>query len=375
MKVSVIIPVYNVEPYVQKCLQSVFAQTYKDVEVILIDDCSTDQSMSIVNNVVSEYNGKFSIRIIRNEHNLGLSQSRNRGIDDAKGEYVFFLDSDDEISKDCIQTLVSAAIDNKPDVVIGDYAVHGSSDYFPPLKLNSGRIRNREAIIKAYAKEKIYVMAWNKLVKRSFIIRNHLYFVPGIIHEDCLWSFQIACLSQDWVIAKKTTYYYKVRSGSIKTDTDMARDIHCLKYVLSNMVRFAVEHNLCNNKYIYSFLEEEKLRLLSTYLHYGVKKQEIMSDLYPFIKSLRYVDLRKPILWSKLKARYMVRDIHYYMLPQEQAYCFVHLHDLLALRSGWLSRCRLLCWVFNVWFLYVIGNPQKSSKSQKYIYKVLPHIN
>ena len=114
-------------------------------------------------------------------------------------------------------------------------------------------------------KERIYVMAWNKLVRRDFILKNGLFFKEGIIHEDLLWSFQTICQSKSIGIVKSPTYIYKVRSNSIKTGTAASRDIKDLKTILREMVEFARINGLIENKYVYSFIEEEKLRLLYAY--------------------------------------------------------------------------------------------------------------
>ena len=95
-KVSIVIPVYNVEPYIEECLQSVMRQSYRgEIECILIDDCGTDNSMGIAVQLIEEYNGPIDIKVMHHEHNQGLSAARNTGIDAACGDYIYFLDSDD----------------------------------------------------------------------------------------------------------------------------------------------------------------------------------------------------------------------------------------------------------------------------------------
>ena len=107
-KVSIIIPVYNVELYIAECLQSVMNQTYQgQLECIVVDDCGTDRSMEIVARMIAGYDGPIEFRVLHHEKNMGLSCARNTGIDAVTGDYVFFLDSDDWISYDCIDYLVS----------------------------------------------------------------------------------------------------------------------------------------------------------------------------------------------------------------------------------------------------------------------------
>ena len=95
MKVSIIIPIYNVESYIANCLHSVFNQTYKDLEIILVDDCGTDKSMNIAMESINKYKSSFYIKVIHHKENKGLSAARNSGIKEATGDYIYFLDSDD----------------------------------------------------------------------------------------------------------------------------------------------------------------------------------------------------------------------------------------------------------------------------------------
>ena len=103
--VSIIIPLYNVENYVIDSLKSAFAQSYSDVDFLLVDDCSTDHTMQIVEEYVLNHPRREAVRIIHHDKNLGLSAARNTGLEQAYGEYVYFMDSDDEITEDCIENL------------------------------------------------------------------------------------------------------------------------------------------------------------------------------------------------------------------------------------------------------------------------------
>ena len=107
MRVSIIIPVYNVEPYIERCIESVLCQTYRELEVILVDDSSPDCSMDLARKCIDNSNrNKLDIIHLRHDHNLGLSAARNTGIEAATGDYLFFLDSDDWITDNCISLLV-----------------------------------------------------------------------------------------------------------------------------------------------------------------------------------------------------------------------------------------------------------------------------
>lgn len=239
-KVSIIIPVYNVEPYISACLQSVMAQTYTgELECIIVDDRGKDNSMAVAEREVSVYNGKVDFKIIHREQNGGLSAARNTGIRHATGDYLYFLDSDDEITPDCIALLAEKAASLQPDFVIGGYRVTGTDKKMPSLHLPDGAFLKGEEIIKTYSHGKWYMMACGKLVNRKFLVDNSLYFKEGLLHEDELWSFQLACLARSMAVVNRQTYVYKVREGSIMVNANFELNkILALKTIVSEMVDF-----------------------------------------------------------------------------------------------------------------------------------------
>jgi len=215
MKITIIIPVYNVASYVGRCLDSVFAQTYSDIECIIVDDCGSDNSMDIVRDKLDSYVGPIEFKIIAHEKNRGLSAARNTGTDAAIGEYVYYLDSDDMIFPDTIELLVKVVEKDRLDFVIGNYASGGDGAVVIPLRVPFNISYSQAEILSTYLDRKWFMMAWNKLVSHEFIKRNQLAFVEGIIHEDELWSFQLACLAESMGAVSGFTYVYRIRSNSI----------------------------------------------------------------------------------------------------------------------------------------------------------------
>ena len=164
MKISIIVPVYNVEAYIEDCLKSITAQTYKgDIECIIVNDCTPDSSCAIIERFIEKYNGAIDFKFLHHTKNRGLSAARNTGIDAATGDYIYFIDSDDEITPECIGLLTEPIENNKYDFVIGDYATIGSNNEYPPILLNEGQITTKEEIRKTFFTHKWYMMAWNKL--------------------------------------------------------------------------------------------------------------------------------------------------------------------------------------------------------------------
>ena len=130
IKVSIIIPIYNVASYVERCIRSVMNQTLtKEIECIILDDCGSDNSIDIAENLISEYVGCIDFRILHHDFNRGLSAARNTGIDSAKGEYIYYLDSDDKIVPDCIEKLVSS-VKKHPDSQIVFAGAEASADNY-----------------------------------------------------------------------------------------------------------------------------------------------------------------------------------------------------------------------------------------------------
>lgn len=215
MKVSIVVPVYNVEPYIEDCLKSVAEQTYKgDIECIIVDDCTPDGSCAIIEHFINEYNGSIDFKLLHHTKNRGLSAARNTGIDAATGEYIYFLDSDDEITPNCIELLAEPLKNKKYDFVIGNYITTFSQNIAPILQ-EDGELLGTEEIRKSYFANKWYAMAWNKLCNICFIRRNHLNFKEGIINEDELWSFQLANIAESMFAVGRHTYLYKTRDTSI----------------------------------------------------------------------------------------------------------------------------------------------------------------
>ena len=218
MKVSIIIPIFNVEPYIERCLQSVVSQTCTCFECILVDDCGTDGSMPSAEQFIQNYSGEIHFRILRHENNCGLSAARNTGINAAIGDYIYFMDSDDAITPDCIETLLNIARKYpnadyvQGNIVTGsEQLMEGGIDPDVPEYVND---RNQlENIILC----KSHRTAWNRLLKRSFLLSNsnNLFFPVGLVMEDHYWTYFVAKSAHAVAFTHKGTYYYYNNSGSI----------------------------------------------------------------------------------------------------------------------------------------------------------------
>ena len=242
MKISIVIPVYNVEAYIEDCLKSVAAQTFNgDMECIIVDDCTPDNSCAIIERFIKEYNGSIDFKLVHHTVNRGLSAARNTGIDAATGEYIYFLDSDDEITPDCIELLAEPLKNKKYDFVIGNYETVGSDKEFPPLLLEEGKIDGNEEIRNHYFTDQWYMMAWNKLYNLDLIRKEELYFKEGLLNEDELWSFQIACTAQSMSVVRHSTYKYKIRESSIMGQLRDTNRAYALSVVFNEAYKWSEE--------------------------------------------------------------------------------------------------------------------------------------
>jgi len=223
--VSIILPVYNVQEYITECLSSIAAQSFTaGVECIIVDDCGADRSMPLVQEFLNGYHGEIRFRIVRHERNRGLSAARNTGIMNAKGKYVLFIDSDDTISSDCLLRLTEVASKYpKAEMVVAGAKVdwkHLQKYYtmekaFPDYADNPQWIAR--VILKKGGKEGIPVTAWNRLLRKDFLLRHQLFFQEGVLREDVLWNFLLSKKLGCVAFCKHNTYFYRKRPQSIMT--------------------------------------------------------------------------------------------------------------------------------------------------------------
>ncbi len=345
MKVSIIIPVYNVASYISDCLRSVLSQVYQNIEVIIVNDKTEDDSMAIVEAMLKQNATSFDVKIVSHQENRGLSAARNTGIKNSTGDYLYFLDSDDEITKDCIERLVCDAIDTHADIVVGDYLVQGSEEFYPPLKLKNSFINGNKKIINAYMREKIYVMAWNKLVRKDFITENQLYFKEGLIHEDCLWSFQCVCQAKTLAVVKYVTYIYKIRKNSITSSISFDKEFSSGITNLTEMVWYADNLSILKNYNVSSFLEEEKIRLLRKCMAHGERVN--VGELYQLIRTLPHLGRCDIFFCELFKCRKLIRDAHYFLSSNAGEKYYQNVPFYLKHKKQ--IKCR-----FYKWFVYVL---------------------
>ena len=214
--VTIGIPVYNVEPYIEKCLLSVLNQTYQNLEILVVDDLGTDKSMDIV----AELQQGHSIKIIRHPENRGLGEARNTAIENATGKYLCFVDSDDYIEPETIEVLLKEAEEHDTDVVLASSRkiVYGTNREVPTFTYKKKEVLIGKDVFANYLCQDlrwhIGINAWNNLFKLDFLLKNNLRFAARK-DEDALFLSDFYSEVERAVLLPNVTYNYVLRPGSI----------------------------------------------------------------------------------------------------------------------------------------------------------------
>ncbi len=241
-KISVIIPVYNREKYIKNCLEVITNQTYKDLEIIIVNDGSSDNSINIINTFTDE-----RIKLIHHEKNQGLSAARNTGIDNATGKYIHFMDDDDEVNPEFYKYLITASEKHQADVsvcsLIIQYRLSNSLKYGKEIVVSDTVEKFKTSHMMRHG----YV--WRYLFKTDFIQKNNLNFEYGRFCEDGIFSFMAIFYANKVVTVPKAVYNYTDTPNSI-TNKTKTNEAHRKKYQEDHeygqklMREFAEKHHI-----------------------------------------------------------------------------------------------------------------------------------
>lgn len=212
--VSVIVPVYNVERYLDECLNSIRQQTYENLEIIVVEDCSTDNSL----NTFIKHSEDPRVKLIQHEKNSGLSAARNTGIDAAKGDYIMFVDSDDHIHNNLIQLCLDNTSKKELDLIVFDFKT-----FYDGEKIDNKLNKNKEYKSKIFNQSeylKYHHFAWLKFLRADILRNNILRFPVGYYYEDWPFHWELAFNNYRVLRLSAPLYYYRLRSGSITSSGD-----------------------------------------------------------------------------------------------------------------------------------------------------------
>lgn len=239
-KVSVIVPVYNVEKYLKRCLDSLINQTLSDIDIICINDGSKDSSLQIL----EQYAQKDSRIVIYNQENSGLSVARNTGLEHASGEYIGFVDSDDWVDLDFYEKLYNSAKNNNADIAVADFIREHPNKKPKRLKLKEEKIyttpEDKFMICKVHREGCV----WNKIYRTEFIHSINLKFVSKMYYEDRDFTIRSLYFSKKLVTTPNTYYRYFVNPKSIVNKRrNYIQDEHYI-IVRQQVLQFIKEHNI-----------------------------------------------------------------------------------------------------------------------------------
>lgn len=216
-KITVSIAAYKVEKYIEKTLLSVLAQDYPNIEIIVVDDCGGDNTVDIVRGIQSTHQRGNIIRLISHPHNIGTGAARNTGIDEAKGEYIFFLDGDDYIEKNTLSKLYSIITRTNDDLVVSSHRiVDEEGTELDKIIYSENQVRGEYAAAKwiQSCKQKFPPYLWNKIYKLSFLKENNIRATSHHRNEDPWFTFQAMFAAKSITFISDITLNYVMRPGS-----------------------------------------------------------------------------------------------------------------------------------------------------------------
>lgn len=288
-KISVIIPVYNVEKYLKQCLDSIVNQTYKNLEIIIVNDGTKDNSMKIV----EEYLSDSRVKVI-NKENGGISSARNRGIEEATGEYISFVDSDDFIDLNLYNTIIKE-MSPREQIYIFNYNRYKEKINY--LESNVLNFKKMKKVPQNLLFRTINGECWNKIYKTSFIKENNLRFPEGMIYEDVFWEIDTLHFVKKVKLIDFAGYTYRCdREGSIVNTFRLEKE----KITCQNLIK-KVDYFLKENIDILKEIQKYRLNLFKIYI------QVIMSDEIEFKNIESELD----------KIRYFINDKIEFLILRE----------------------------------------------------------
>ena len=278
--VSILVPVYNVEKYVERCARSIFEQTYENLEYIFVDDCTPDNSIAILEQVLAEYPDRASVvRIIKHNQNEGIAITRNTAISNAKGDFVFFVDSDDYIEVDAIEVLVNLQQETNADIVTGRRYLNEDiidSRYVEPF------YNTKEGMLESILNNIWHHEIYNRLVRRSLFVENDIKAIPHVnICEDWQLTAKVVYFADKCVTLDKFTYHYMINPNSLihsNTVWDKEKNAYIQESLtLENLIDFF--EGTRYERFICSFF----VRRSSDIIDLGIKHQD--KEFFIWLKS------------------------------------------------------------------------------------------
>ncbi len=299
IKLSIVIPIYNVEKYLSKCIESCLNQDFPrdEYEIICVNDGSTDKSKAIAEEFVESHS---NVRLI-NQRNKGLSAARNTGLKEAKGEYIWFVDSDDRIETNCFVDLIQRANEENLDVLCFCLNLEypdGKVAKYIVVHEDSGKVYDGKDFIN---RVDMPPAAWSAIYRKTFLLMNNLRFYEGILHEDQEFTPRAYCLATKIGYIDIPLYYYNQREGSImKSNRNIKRCQDLLK-VADSLYAFTIQ-NLEEGTAAYNIMMRKVYFCLSQSLAFYTKEAMSLKEY----KSKPYFPIKLALLSGSMKRKAML---------------------------------------------------------------------
>ena len=283
---SILVPVYGVEKYIERCCRSLWEQTYSEIEYIFVDDCSPDNSISVLQRVLEEYPGRIPYtKIIKHAKNKGLASTRNTAISYAQGEYVMCVDSDDYLDKDAVRQLIDIAIKNEADVVVFDAKhVYNKKECDDHRKI----AEDKKDYIKQLLTYKVSVSIWGKLFKKTLFMDFGVHFVDDLnFGEDYVVTPRIIYYAQKICYFDRCLYYYTHVNSASYTLSYKPKNIDDIKKAITILSDFFSQEEMAG-EYVAALREAKLQSKINILIAICLHKKELWKYL-PEVKKL-YLD-------------------------------------------------------------------------------------
>ena len=290
MRVSILIPIYNVERFFARCIESIFSQTYQDIEYVFVNDHTPDGSMSVLGRMCEKYPVRANnVKIIENANNQGIAKVRHTLLENAGGDYVLFVDSDDWIEPDMVELMANEAMSRNADVV--------GCDYYEDYESRSVVVRQEypsghDEAMKAMTLLKIKGVLWKLLIRRDILMQNDLRFIPTIhFAEDYIFCCKLFYYSHVFASVNKPLYHYIQYNPNNYSSTAIDKRVESFARAIREVERFYRQEG------VYEKLEKEL-----TVRKFLIKSQYVLDN--------GHVNIRK---WSRLfpESNHVWREMGY----------------------------------------------------------------
>lgn len=304
--VSIIIPVYNMECYLREALESVVNQLYKKLEIIVVNDGSTDGSLKII----QEYEKKDERIKVINQNNCGVSCARNSGLKEATGKYIYFFDSDDILELEAMKDCVEKAEKDKLDLILFDAVSFRDKDLTKKEKypekgqyILGNKVKENKMYFGSYflLEDKFIPTVWLKFIKRDILIKNNLKFYEGIVHEDILFSIFLLNYCRKVGYINKKFFKRRYRKNSIMTKERGNLNIESYLIIAKELRNFNFDSSI--KKIADKRIEAVINNLISTSIEIGNKEyfSEVNNEFKQYLNWKSKLGIKCPILFKILK--------------------------------------------------------------------------